>query len=301
MLRASIAIGIFLIDSLLAIPGSAAPADAASTPQQALLKQYGRLEESLRSNQYHAPIDISSDYHENAATGEVYALLSHEFKQVSDNLNSASNWCQVMLLHVNVKGCESHINPGTNSNIILYVGREYYQPPEDAYSIQYTFRVTHQLADFFAITMSADDGPFGTSNYVLIFEAIPKGANATFIHLKYSYQYGVMATLMLKGYLATLGRKKVGFTIKQYDQEQHPVYVRGIQGIVERNSMRYFLAIQAFLDTVQDDRSDWQARMNRWYQLSEPFKTQLIEYDDKKYIEYKQPQFRAGGAKQNMP
>ena len=74
---------------------------------------------------------------------------------------------------------------------------------------------------------------------------MPLTDNTTFIHFKYTYHYGFLARVAISGYLATLGRKKVGFSVDSYDENNEPVYVKGMQGIVERNSMRYFIAIRA--------------------------------------------------------
>jgi len=272
--------------------------------KQTLQTQYRSLESSLQSNQFHAPIVVRSDYQDSSASGEIYAVLQFGFDQIASNLNTATSWCDVFLLHVNVKGCvipgagntgrEKSNNRQTSlpsDEVTVYAGRAYYQPIEDAFSMQYDFSVSQHQQDYFQIEMIAKEGPFGTSDYELIFEAIPLSKTSSFMHLKYAYRYGTLATIMLDGYLATLGRNKVGFTIKEYDEQQHPVYIKGIEGIVERNSMRYFLAIQAYLDTINQHKTDWKARIIRWYNLAKPYRVQLIEYDEKKYLKSKMKQF----------
>ena len=291
---------IFVINLCGAVQVSQAAELDISQLKQGLQAQYRSLESTLQSNQFHAPIYVGSHYEDQSASGEVYAVLPDEFHQVTSNLNTAANWCDVFLLHVNVKGCvidnaSINIKPKqqarTHDLVTVYVGREYYQPIDDAYSMQYEFSVPWKQQDYFQIAMIAKDGPFGTSDYVLTFEAIPLTQSTTFMHLKYAYRYGVLATIMLNGYLATLGRNKVGFTVKEYDEQHHPIYIKGIEGIVERNSMRYFLAIQAYLDTIKQGDTDWKARIIHWYDLAEPFRIQLIEYDEKKYLKSKMKQF----------
>jgi len=262
-----------------------------------LQAKYHSLASDLQSNQFHAPLYIDSTYLDDAATGEVYALLAHDFKQVSSGLASAGDWCELLLLHVNVKGCDIQARvdeqPTASRLVTLYVGRDFYQPKDDAYSMQYTFQIVSRQADYFQMKMIAADGPFGTSEYLLQFEAIPMGDNSTFMHLEYAYHYGALATVMLKGYLATLGRNKVGFSIKAYDDDHKPVYVKGIQGIVERNSMRYYLAIQAFLDSINDDHTQWRQRIEHGYSIATQFRVQLNEIEDKKYLKSKTRQFKA--------
>ena len=100
-----------------------------------------------------------------------------------------------------------------------------------------------------------------------------------------------MAKLALDGYLATIGRHKVGFTVTDYDELSNPVYVKGLQGIVERNSMRYFIAIRSFLDTSYLNSEQWDKRVQHWYQLAKGFDRQFIEIREREYIETKRKEF----------
>jgi hypothetical protein len=195
---------------------------------------------------------------------------------------------------VNVKGCSENKKIPDESGIgvmTLYVGRNYYQTIEDAHAMQYELAVNQRSDDYFTTTLSSKSGPFGTSDYKLIFEAIPLTDKTTFIHFKYSYKYGILARVALSGYLATLGRAKVGFTVDKYDQDHNPVYVKGMQGVVERNVMRYFIAIRTYLDTYALKEDAWNVRINQWYTLALPYKKQLIEVKDKKYLETKRQEF----------
>jgi hypothetical protein len=69
-------------------------------------------------------------------------------------------------------------------------------------------------------------------------------AQHSFIHMSYSYGFGVAARVAIKAYLATIGREKVGFSIVGYQRDGRPVYIGNLLGLVERNAMRYYLAIR---------------------------------------------------------
>ena len=77
---------------------------------------------------------------------------------------------------------------------------------------------------------------------------IPLSGERTLIHLGYSHEYGLVSRVAMFGYLNTLGRGKVGFSVVGRDSQGRPIYVRGLQGMIERNATRYHLAVQAFLD-----------------------------------------------------
>jgi len=51
-------------------------------------------------------------------------------------------------------------------------------------------------------------------------------------------------------YLATAGRDKVGFTVVGKLPDGAPRYIAGMRGVTERNTMRYYLAIEAFLGAL---------------------------------------------------
>ena len=56
----------------------------------------------------------------------------------------------------------------------------------------------------------------------------------------------------MQGYLATGGRDKVGFSIVGKTASGAPQYLDGMRAVVERNTMRYYLAIDAYLGARQE-------------------------------------------------
>lgn len=267
--------------------------------------EFDELQVNYEQNQLHLsnsvfqqPLTLSSSFDDDKATGEIYAVVNNDFASVSSHLVKSQQWCDMLVLHVNVKGCYTNgpIEDGVtqrldNNELRIYMGRNFYQPVEDAYVMDYRFSVPRHNHDYLKVTLTADEGPFGTSEYLLVFEAIPVADNKTYMHFKYSYRYGFMARVAVQSYLATLGRTKVGFTVDKYDENNDPVYVKGMQGIIERNSMRYFIAIRAFLDTFSQNKDDWDKRVDLWYQLALPFERQLLEVKERKYLDTKYKEF----------
>ena len=120
--------------------------------------------------------------------------------------------------------------------------------------------------------LNADAGPLGTKDYRIVFEAIPIDAKSSFVHMSYAYRYGLAARLAMQGYLATIGRNKVGFSVTGREADGAPIYIGNVRGVVERNTMRYYLAIEAFLGAYalptaqqpEQRRSDWFAAIERY-------------------------------------
>src|SRR5207248_7416839 len=97
-------------------------------------------------------------------------------------------------------------------------------------------------------------------------EAAPIDSAHTFLHLSYSYRFGTISRMAMQGYLATSGSGKVGFTVTGNDTQGHPQLVGGMRGVMERNTMRYFLAIDAFLETLSaPGHSRLEKRMGAWF------------------------------------
>jgi hypothetical protein len=97
-----------------------------------------------------------------------------------------------------------------------------------------------------------------------------------------------MSRAAVFGYLKTMGRKKVGFSVVGRDREGRPIYVRGVQGMIERNAMRYHLAVQAYLETLQVPECDrFERRIERWFDLTSAHQRQLFEMVRDDYLRYK--------------
>jgi hypothetical protein len=145
---------------------------------------------------------------------------------------------------------------------------------------------------FMDIKLTAKKGPLLTRDHRLRFEAIPLGTAVTFVHFSYDYNYGVLARAAIKSYYATIGRDKKGFSIIATGNKADPVYVGGVRGSVERNAVRYYLAIQTYMDTLKiPPRQQFEQRISHWYDLNARFPQQLYELDKKEYLANKRREY----------
>ena len=82
------------------------------------------------------------------------------------------------------------------------------------------------------------------------------------------FKYLEKTLIAMKSYLATIGRDKVGFTTTNKAASPQPDYIQGVRGVVERNTMRYYLAIDAYLAalTVPPD-SQPEKRFQLWFHV----------------------------------
>jgi hypothetical protein len=128
---------------------------------------------------------------------------------VSGALREPAAWCQVLMLHLNTKHCA--VKSG-GAALAVAVGRKFDQPLSDAQKIDFAYSVAKADANYLNVRLSADTGPLSTRDYSIVLEATPADNGKTAMHMSYAYAYGTAARLAMKGYLATLGSDKVGFT-----------------------------------------------------------------------------------------
>ena len=123
-----------------------------------------------------------------------------------------------------------------------------------------------------------------------LLEATPIAPDQTFLHLAYGYRYSTTARLAMSTYLHTLGKSKVGFTVAGNEPNGGPVYVGGVRGALERNTMRYYLGIEVFLASAARspaERREW--RLASWYDATEQYSRQLHELTKAEYLSGKRP------------
>lgn len=253
--------------------------------------QYAALGEKLLHNPFQRKLYLNSSESSNGLKGDIYALVDYPFSSVSAALDDPDNWCDVLILHINTKYC--HATTGkTRTALMVSIGKKTAQPLEDAYPIDFSYRVAALTANYLDIRLNAEKGPMSTSQYRIQLQAVPVANGQTFLHLTYSYAYGFSGRLAMQTYLATIGHGKVGFTLTGKQSNEQPEYIGGMRGVVERNTMRYYLAIDAFLGAMATPPAlQLQKRLHSWFSATEQYPRQLQEVDRTAYIDMKRGEY----------
>ena len=285
--------------AMVCAPGLAPTAQAQDAA--GLRARHVALRSTMASSAFGQPLVMESSQASNSLTGDVYAVVAQPFSTVGAALQRADHWCNILILHLNVKRCVvGGSAPGTVLSVA--VGRKFDQPIADAYSVEFAYRMVTAEADYLKVQLNADVGPLGTKDYRILVEATPIDAKSSFVHMSYSYGYGMAAGLALQAYLVTAGKSKVGFSITGTDASGGPVYVGNVRGMVERNTMRYFLAIESYLNAsaVPAAQRDEQ-RLQNWFSAIERYPRQLHELERDEYISMKRRELAAQRAAQSGP
>lgn len=277
---------------------AAAPNEPASAPSP-LLATYQRMSDKLAHNAFGRPLQLDSAETADGLKGDVYAVVDHPIADVSATLKSSLHWCELLLLHINNRRCKTTGETAGAETLTLSVVRNYDQAPESAFELPFAYRVAHADADHLEVDLSAPSGPLGTSNYRVALEAVAIDERKTFVHFSYSYDHNMMARLATQAYLATFGSDKVGFTVVGKAADGEPDYIRGTRGLVERNAMRYFLTLDAYLgERTAPAAQQFDRRLRRWYSGAEHYARQLHEVDLDTYLALKRDDHERAKAKQ---
>ena len=263
--------------------GAALAQDAA-----ALKARHAALGAQLADNPFKRPLVLESVEASGELKGDVYAVLERPFATVAQSLSSADQWCEVLILHLNVKGCRA--TKSTPPAMSVSLGRKFDQALEEAYKADFVYKTAASDPDYLNVQMSAASGPLGTRNYRIALEAVPLDAQRSFIHMSYAYGYGTAAKFAMNVYLGTVGSDKVGFSTSGRGADGKPTYVGGVRGVVERNTMRYFLAIESYLGAPAQNQVD--KRLTDWFDATERYAQQLHEMERAEYLEMKKKEVR---------
>jgi hypothetical protein len=254
----------------------------------ALRARHAALQNDLAHNAFGRPLHLESGQNKGDANGDIHAVLEHPFARLNAALDAAENWCDILILHLNVKQCRSAGGPAWNT-LTVYIGTKGWQSLGSAHRVVFDFNVRAHTAEYLRIKLDADQGPLGVHNFRIELEAMPLEPGRSFIHLSYSYTSGLAARLAMNAYLETLGSGKVGFSVIDRSADGKPVYVGGERGVIERNTMRYYLAIDTYVDTFDaapGEQLDGR-RLRRWFAATESYRRQLHELEEAEYLDMK--------------
>lgn len=258
---------------VLLLCGASLLAPAHAHDAAALRARHAALQEQLAKSPFGRSLHVESTVSGGTHKGEIHAVIEHPFSVVAPALARPADWCDIMALQVNVKRCSA-----ARDALTAHITRKPRGALDDAHRVEFRFHPATKSAEYLGVALTAPSGPVGTRDYEIRLEAAPLDARRTFMHLSYAYTLGSMARLGMDAYLAGAGRDKYGFSVVERLPDGRPVYVDGVRGVVERSAMRYYLAVEAHLDSLAVPAAqrlearlrDWYTETTRYPQLREP-------------------------------
>jgi len=283
-MRKNCVICLFLIAFMLfSQSGAIAYGDnSSSSGPEYLLDKYHAIEKELE-NSGHASFYVESSVHKNGSRVDIYGIIKDPFEMVQNEFLVPTNWCQIVLSHPDVRAC-TYKRVNDTWLLSIYHADKFSEPLEDAYQMKFVYLVSKLQPVYFDIALIAHEGPSHTKDHQFALEALPLENNMTFIHLRYSFNYGALGYILMK----IFGGSKVGFSIVGTNSDGSPVYAEGLRGLVERDVVCHYLAIVAYFDTLRTPSDQrFERRSGQWYDLTVPFKKQFYEMKKEEYLKYK--------------
>lgn len=271
---------------------AASPAASTSADPGAarLLALHVALAPRLERNQFGRPLALQSVETSNRVSGDVYAEVDAPFATVRKSFVNPRTWCEVLILHANTKYCQAGAGADAD-RLSLRIGKKGPQDISEAFALELVFRLDANRAEYMAASLTAPVGPLGTEDYQFELQVVPLDDKKSFLRLRYSYAFGGMARLATQGYLATGGRGKVGFT-RVPDGAGKYHYIGGIRGVAERNTMRYYLAMESYLGSLALPRGrQFSSRIEHWFDATQQYRVQLHEMARSDYLSMKQSEY----------
>ncbi len=234
---------------------------------------------------------IESTDADNRLHSDLYAEINFPLSDFRPLLKNQLYWCDVLLLNIYSKSCRTYSSPMGASRVAVNVGSKEFQELDSTYSLDFEYKTAENADAYFDLLLFANNGPLGTSHYKMRLEGLALKGNTSFVHLSYSYGYSMWANLAMQTYLSTLGRGKVGFT--DLGNATEPSYITGSRGVLERNTMRYFLAIEAYLASqTLAPAEQFEGRLAHWFVATQVYPRQLNDLDLSSYLSIKRRENR---------
>lgn len=281
--------GAGLLCMVVAVASANTPDATGPAPLRAT---YATMQDRLADTPFQRPLELDSRQSAGQLRGDIHAVLDHPFATLSAAVGSADRWCEILMLHLNVKHC-AVTGRHEARTLTTYLGTKRPQALGSAQRVSFSHRLDAQTSDYLQVTLAAAAGPFGTRDYRIVLEAIPLEPGRTFVHLSYAYGYGAAAAIAMRVYLGGAASDKVGFTVVDRRSDGQPVRVGNLRGALERNTMRYFLALDAYLRSASAPaHAQLEQRLRDWFAATERYAPQLHEVEEGEYLAMKREEFR---------
>lgn len=255
-------------------------------------QSYRSMGDSLSHSTLLRPLQISSLESAEHLSGDLYATVSYGLATLNTTVSESVRWCEVMLLLSNSKACR--LNSGTKNGRLQVIMSSSKTPDSSgATPTEFQLQVNTATNDYVDAVLQAAAGPMGTHNISLRVQAVPLSSTNTYIHLHYSYDTSWLGRMAMQAYLQTAGRGKFGFTPNPRGDAGDDAYIAGARGVIERNTMRYFLGLDcAMASATQQAPQRFNSMAACWYEQVEKYPLQLHEMPRTEYLSMKDTQYK---------
>jgi hypothetical protein len=253
---------------------------------------WGSLPRGVRAAAPDLPLRLASSETGDMLQGAVQAVVPFAYGPAAEALSAPQVWCEILMLHLNNKACRLQQGP-QGPALALAIARKHDQPADRAHALVLQWQRQERSDQRLGVRLHAAQGPFGTTDYAVLLQLAPAPGGGCTLGLEYACRFSPASRMLLRTYLATLGRDKVGFSARPGGGPQE--LVGGLRGVVERTVVRYYLAVEAWLQTAAlPPAGRALARLEHWFDATERYPRQLHELDKASYLANKRRELGLG-------
>ena len=237
------------------------------------------------------PLNISSQESKEHLNSDLFATVEYDMATINIAAISPERWCEVMLLLSNSQACEANSSKD-NDTLNVFISSSKTADSSGATPTEFKLRVQSATKDYIEAALVASAGPMGIRNISLRLQAIPLTTTRSFVHFQYSYDTQWLGSMAMQTYLQTAGQGKVGFTSVS-GANVSATFIDGVRGVIERNTMRYFLGFDCALAfNTQANPQRFNSMAHCWYEQVEKYPVQLHEMHRTEYLNMKAEEYR---------
>ena len=128
--------------------------DSLHTGHESLIDEYHQIKKKLEKSSLTIPFYLESSVSNNASRVDIYGTIKYPFDIVENELQLPTNWCDIVLLHSDVRAC-TYKKVNDTWLLTLYNVKKFQDPLKDAYPMNFEYRVIAQQPGFFALSLAA--------------------------------------------------------------------------------------------------------------------------------------------------
>ena len=271
--------------TMVLLAGAARAEETKAVDPSDLVAQYRLMEKTGSRLAATLPIYLKTVQDENVLNVSLMGRIPFKFPDVAEVLARPTSYCDFLPLMFNVKSCViTEFNPVTHMK--FYVAGKHYSPPLASYRIHALFRLVERTPEKIRIRLESEEDSLGKSGYDVDLVAIPLEGE-TLLYLKSRYAPGRVTRMATRTYVNVFARDKPGFTeIQEPDGKKK--LITGFPAVIERSTVRAYFALKAYmLNYHLPPAKRFEACLNTWYDLNEPYKKQLYELGREQYLQIK--------------
>ncbi len=278
----TIGVGLFILSATVS---------AALSDSRLLLNQYRQFSATTKPLDRNLALRIQSDEQGRRLRVDVYGIVNQPYPRVAEALSSPAAMCDFLILNMNVKTC-TYEQVGRRLFMTIYIAGKNYAPLYRTLEIEPYFELQKKDRNYLKVLVASREASRGKTEYSVFVEAVPYG-KATLVRFSSKYFASRINKAATTAYLKTFALNKVGFTVIGRNNQGLPEYVRGMQGVIERNAVRSYLALQAYLETTDAPVNlRFESRLWRWFKLTNVYKRQLHEMHWQSYLLNKRREYQ---------